>query len=215
MPQLLHDPVAHWLIVATAVAVLTGEIVATYLGRAREGKRQVFDSLADSLLLYTHGRAAVRQDRGTRVIVALALYLAIAAALAAARVPRLRVDANNWWTLGLGLAMVFAGAALRDWAIVSLGRYFRREVTIEPGQRIVRRGPYRTLRHPSYTGICLILAGFGLTFGSWVSAVVAFLIVFVGLLPRIRVEEHALAQAFGSDYTTYATSTDRMLPHVW
>ena len=214
MPQLLHDPVAHWLIVAAAVAVLTGEIVATYLGHAREGKRQVLGSLAGSLLLYTHS-AAVRQDRGTRVIVALALYLAIAAALAAARVPGLRVDANNWWTLGLGLAIVFAGAALRDWAIVSLGRYFRREVTIEPGQRIVRRGPYRTLRHPSYTGICLILAGFGLTFGSWVSAVVALLIVFVGLLPRIRVEEHALAQAFGSDYTTYAASTDRMLPHVW
>ena len=212
MSQLLHDPVAHWLIVATAVAVLTGEIVATYLGRAREEKRQVFGSLADSLLLYTHGRGAVRQDRGTRVIVALALYLAIAAALAVAKVPRLRVDANSWWTLGLGLAIVFAGAALRDWAIVSLGRYFRREVTIEPGQRIVRRGPYRVLRHPSYTGICLILAGFGLTFGSWVSAVVALLIVFVGLLPRIRVEEHALAQAFGSEY---ATSTDRMLPHVW
>ena len=214
MPQLLHDPVAHWLIVAAAVAVVTGEIVATYLGHAREGKRQVLGSLAGSLQLYTHS-ATVRQDRGTRLIVALALYLAIAAALAAARVPGLRVDANNWWTLGLGLAIVFAGAALRDWAIVSLGRYFRREVTIEPGQRIVRRGPYRTLRHPSYTGICLILAGFGLTFGSWVSAVVALLIVFVGLLPRIRVEEHALAQAFGSDYTTYATSTDRMLPHVW
>jgi protein-S-isoprenylcysteine O-methyltransferase Ste14 len=216
MPQLLHDPVAHWLIVAAAVAVVTGEAVATYFGHAREGKRQVFGSLADSLLLYRHGRgAAVRQDRGTRVIVALALYLAIAAALAAASAPRLRLDANNWWTLGLGLAIVFAGAALRDWAIVSLGRYFRREVTIEPGQRIVRRGPYRVLRHPSYTGICLILAGFGLTFGSWVSAVVALLIVFLGLLPRIRVEEHALAQAFGSDYTTYATSTDRMLPHVW
>ena len=29
------------------------------------------------------------------------------------------------------------GAALRDWAILSLGRYFRREVTIEPGLRIV------------------------------------------------------------------------------
>ena len=51
MSQLLHDPVAHWLIVAAAVAVVTGEIVATYLGHAREGKRQVFGSLADSLLL--------------------------------------------------------------------------------------------------------------------------------------------------------------------
>ena len=79
MSQLLHDPVAHWLIVAAAVAVVTGEMVVTYLGHAREGKRQVFGSLADSLLLSTHGRgAAVRQDRGTRVIVALALYLAIA-----------------------------------------------------------------------------------------------------------------------------------------
>jgi protein-S-isoprenylcysteine O-methyltransferase Ste14 len=216
MPLLLHDPVAHWLVVAAAAAVVTGETVATYFGNAREGKRRVFGSLADSVLLYANGRsAAVRQDRGTRLIVALALYLAIAAALAAARIPRLRVDANNWWTLGLGLAIVFAGAVLRDWAILSLGRYFRREVTIEPGQRIVRRGPYRTLRHPSYTGICLILAGFGLTFGSWVSAVIALLIVFAGILPRIYVEEHALAQAFGSDYTTYATSTDRMLPHVW
>ena len=112
MSQLLHDPVAHWLIVAAAVAVVTGEIVATYFGHAREGKRQIFSSLADSLLLYTRCRGtAVRQDRGTRVIVALALYLAIAAALAAARVPRLRVDANNWWTLGLGLAIGFAGAA--------------------------------------------------------------------------------------------------------
>ncbi|TML86494.1 MAG: isoprenylcysteine carboxylmethyltransferase family protein [Actinobacteria bacterium] len=216
MPLLLHDPVAHWLIVAAAVAVVAGEIVATYLGHARDGERRVVGSLADSLLLYVHGRgASMRQDRGTRLIIALALYLGIAAALAIARLPGLRVYANNWWTLGLGLTIVLAGAVLRDWAILSLGRYFRREVTIEPGQRIVRRGPYRMLRHPSYTGICLILGGFGLAFGSWVSAGAAVLIVFVGMLPRIRVEERALAQAFGSDYAAYTMSTDRILPHVW
>jgi protein-S-isoprenylcysteine O-methyltransferase Ste14 len=104
---------------------------------------------------------------------------------------------------------------LRAWAIVSLGRYFRRDVTIEPGQHIVRRGPYRMLRHPSYTGIFLILAGFGLAFGSWVSAGVALLIIFVGMLPRIRVEERALSQAFEADYTDYANSTARVIPHVW
>jgi protein-S-isoprenylcysteine O-methyltransferase Ste14 len=212
----LHDPVAHWLVVAAAVAVVVGEIVATYLGHARVGERRVFSSRADSLVLYKHRRgAAVRQDRGTRLIVALAIYLGIAAALAIAKEPGLRVYANNWWTLGLGVAVVLAGAALRDWAILSLGRYFRRVVTIEPGQRIVRRGPYRVLRHPSYTGIFLILGGFGLTFGSWVSAAVALLIAFTGMLPRIRVEERALAQAFGTDYANYADSTDRVLPHVW
>jgi protein-S-isoprenylcysteine O-methyltransferase Ste14 len=216
MPLLSHDPIAHWLVVAAAVATVVGEVVATCLGQARDGERRLLGSLADSLLLYVHGRgAALRQDRGTRLIVALAIYLGVAAALAIARVPDLRAYANDWWTLGLGIAIVLAGVALRAWAIVSLGRYFRREVTIEPGQRIVRRGPYRVLRHPSYTGLFLIIAGFGLAFGSWVSAAVALLILLVGMLPRIRVEEHALAQAFGADYTDYANSTARVLPYVW
>jgi protein-S-isoprenylcysteine O-methyltransferase Ste14 len=216
MPLLLHDPVAHWLLVAAAVAVLVGEVAATYLGRTRDGKHQLLGSQADSRMLFVHGRsAAMRQDRGTRLIIALALYLSIAAALAIARVPDLRGYANNWWTLGLGIAIVLAGAVLRDWAILTLGRYFRREVTIEPGQRIVRRGPYRVLRHPSYTGISLIFGGFGLALGSWVSAAVASLIVLVGMLPRIWVEERALAQAFDADYTDYANSTARLLPGVW
>jgi protein-S-isoprenylcysteine O-methyltransferase Ste14 len=216
MPLLLHDPVAHWLVVAAAAVATLGEVVATVLGRARDGERRLLGSLADSLLLYVHGRgAAMRQDRGTRLIVALAVYLGVAAALAIARVPGLRAYANDWWTLGVGLAVVLAGVALRAWAIVSLGRYFRREVTIEPGQRIVRRGPYRALRHPSYAGLLLIFAGFGLAFGSWVSAAVALLIVFAGMLPRIRVEERALAQAFGADYTDYTNSTARVLPRLW
>ncbi|HEX7627250.1 MAG TPA: isoprenylcysteine carboxylmethyltransferase family protein [Gaiellaceae bacterium] len=213
---LLHDPVAHWLLVAAAVTTAVAEIVASYLGQARDGVRRPLGSLADSLLLYVHGRgAALRQDRGTRLIVGLSFYLAVAAALAIARVPALRLDANNWWTFGLGIAVVLAGVALRSWAIFSLGRYFRREVTIEPGQTIVRRGPYRVLRHPSYSGLFLILTGFGLAFGSWVGAAAALLIVFAGMLPRIRVEERALARAFGPDYSDYANSTARVLPGVW
>ncbi len=78
---------------------------------------------------------------------------------------------------------------------MSLGRWFRREVTIEPGQRLVRRGPYRVLRHPSYTGLVLIFAGFGLAIGSWVGAAAALVLVLAGMLPRIRVEESALANS--------------------
>ena len=200
MPLLLHDPVAHRLVVATAVAVVAGEAVATFLGRTRDGSRRV---------------TARPQDRGTKWIIGLAGYLGITAALAISRVPSLRAYANNWWTFGLGIAIVLAGVALRAWAIVSLGRYFRRVVTIEPGQRIVRRGPYRVLRHPSYAGILLIFAGFGLAFGSWVGAAVALVIIFAGMVPRIRVEERALSQAFGADYTDYANSTARVLPHIW
>src|SRR5205823_9732963 len=101
MPLLLHDPVAHWLLVAAVVAIVLGEVVATYLGRARDGQRRPLDGLADSLLLTMRRRgAAVRQDRGTRWIIVLAVYAGVAAALAVARVPALRTYANSWWTLG-------------------------------------------------------------------------------------------------------------------
>ena len=153
MRLLLHDPVAHWLVVAAAVAVVVGEVVATYFGQARDGERRLFGSLADSRLLRVRrGGAAARLDRGTRWIIVLAVYLGIAAALEITKVPGLRAYANDWWTLGLGIAIGLAGVALRAWAILSLGRYFRPEVTIEPGQRLVRRGPIggcATLRTPA------------------------------------------------------------------
>jgi protein-S-isoprenylcysteine O-methyltransferase Ste14 len=209
MTLLSHDPAARRLLIATAVAVVAGELVASYLGHARDGQRSLIGSL-------WRGRGpAVRQDRGTRLVFGAAAYLGIAAAVGIARVPDLRDYANNWWTFGLGIAIVLFGAAFRDWSIVSLGRWFRREVTIEPGQRLVRRGPYRVLRHPSYTGLILVFAGFGLAIGSWVGAAAALVVVLAGLVPRIRVEERALANTFGAEYTEYAGSTARLLPHVW
>ena len=113
------------------------------------------------------------------------------------------------------MAIVVAGVALRAWAIVTLGRYFRREVTIEPGQRLIRRGPYRVLRHPSYTGLLVSCFGLGLAFGSWVGALAGLAIVLAGLLPRIRVEEQVLAGAFGQEYAAYARETARLVPYVW
>lgn len=179
-----------------------GEAVASLVGRARDDA-------------WSRDRAR-SQDRWTRQIVVVGAGAAVFASLTVARhVPRLRAYANNWWTFGLAIAVALGGIVLRDWAIISLGRYFRREVTIEPGQRIVRRGPYRLLRHPSYAGLLLIFGGLGLAFGSWVSAAIALFVSFLGLLPRIRVEEAALTRAFGAEYADYARSTARLVPHVW
>jgi protein-S-isoprenylcysteine O-methyltransferase len=216
MSLLLQDPPARLLVVATVLALVAGEVGATYVGRAHDGQRRLGASIAESLLLWRRRDDGVSQDRSTKWVIAVGTRVALVAALLIAlRVPALRAGANDWWTLGLGVAIVLAGVALRAWAIVTLGRYFRREVTIEPGQELVRRGPYRWLRHPSYTGILLSFFGLGLAFGSWASAAVALLVMGAGILPRIRVEEHALAGAFGTAYTEYAAATWRLLPHVW
>jgi protein-S-isoprenylcysteine O-methyltransferase Ste14 len=216
LPLLLDDPAASRLLAGAVGAFVVGEAVSTYLGQARDGQRRPLGSLAESLLLTRRRDAAAPQDRSTKWIVVLASRAGVGAAFAiAVLVPRFRAYANDWWTFAVGIALVLTGVALRAWAIFTLGRYFRREVTIEPGQRLVRSGPYRVLRHPSYAGILLAVAGLGLAFGSWVSAVAALVIVFVGLLPRIRVEERALAQAFGAEYADYESSTARLLPYVW
>ncbi len=199
---LLQDPVAGRLVAGSLAVVVVGEVVVSFLGRSRNGEGR--------------RRGAVVQDRWTKWIILLAVYLAAASAVAIAKnVPGLRAYADNWWTLGLGIAVLLAGAGFRDWSILTLGRYFRREVTIEPGQQLVRRGPYRLLRHPSYTGLLLVFGGFGLALGSWVGAACALLILFVGLLPRIRVEEGVLAQTFGRDYEDYVNATSRLVPHIW
>src|SRR4051794_2785052 len=103
------------------------------------------------------GRGGRAHDRATRVLIALAIGAAIAGArVAAALVPGPGMPAAP------GIAVMWLGLALRVWAIAALGAAFRTTVEVAPDQAVVTSGPYRRIRHPSYTGLLLIIAGFGL-----------------------------------------------------
>jgi hypothetical protein len=111
MTWLLRDPVARWLVVGSLVAMVVSEVVATYLGQARDGERHLLGSLAESLLHVRRRDAAVPQDRWTKWIIVLASRVALVAALAiVALVPGLRAYANDWWTLGLGSPLSSQGS---------------------------------------------------------------------------------------------------------
>ena len=84
------------------------------------------------------------------------------------------------------------GVAFRLWAVLSLGRFFRVAVTTQDDHRLIERGPYRRLRHPSYTGALVTLFGFGLTIGNWLSLAAA-------VLPPLAVDGPLLTvRRFGS-----------------
>jgi protein-S-isoprenylcysteine O-methyltransferase Ste14 len=192
---------ARAAIYATIGAGAFAELAATYYRR-----RDLFKT----------GRTHSPADRGTKQVVVLALVAAILASIFIARSsPALRVGADTWATFGLGLGVLATGEGLRVWAVTTLGRFFRREVTIVTGQTVVESGPYRFVRHPAYLGDLLIAFGIGLAWGSWVGAGVALGIAFVGHLPRIRVEEKTLREALGEPYERYASSHARLLPGVW
>jgi protein-S-isoprenylcysteine O-methyltransferase Ste14 len=111
--------------------------------------------------------------------------------------------------------MIVCGVALRLWAIHELGRFFRIVVTIQPDHRVVDTGPYRFVRHPSYTGLLLALAGAGVALDSWLSLLALTALPLAGILVRIRVEESALLDALGESYAAYEARTDRLIPGVW
>jgi protein-S-isoprenylcysteine O-methyltransferase Ste14 len=106
------------------------------------------------------------------------------------------------------------GWPLRIFSIVWLGPMFTRFVQIVPGHRLVTSGPYRFVRHPSYSGLLLFLAGMGLALGDWLSLASMVLLPAIGVLYRIRVEEGALLARFGEEYKAYMDRVPGLLPFV-
>jgi protein-S-isoprenylcysteine O-methyltransferase Ste14 len=148
-------------------------------------------------------------DRSSFLVIRVAGIAAVAAALLARRADLAITPPAIQYA---GLALIAAAAALREWAIIKLGRSFSRTVRIEPGQRLITDGPYRRIRHPAYTGMVLIFVGIGLALGTWVGAAAAFAIVLAATMYRITVEEDALVASFGDEYRDYMRSTWRLFP---
>jgi len=114
---------------------------------------------------------------------------------------------------GVGLAA--CGIAFRSWAARTLGRFYTRTLVVEEGQRIVRVGPYRLLRHPGYLGTVSTFAGVALGRGNWLAALAAIAALGTAFAYRIRSEERMLAETFGEEYAEYAAGTWRLVPLVW
>jgi protein-S-isoprenylcysteine O-methyltransferase Ste14 len=86
---------------------------------------------------------------------------------------------------------------------------------VDAGQAVVSTGPYRRVRHPSYTGLLLIVIGLGLGAGSWLTLLVCALLPLPAVLRRIQVEEAELTRVLGEPYRAYQAHTARLVPGVW
>lgn len=115
----------------------------------------------------------------------------------------------------VGLVLLWGGISLRFWSFRTLGRYFTFIVQTSSDQPVITAGPYRVIRHPSYTGLLLIVMGVGLFIGNWLSLASLTAAVAGGLVLRIRVEERALLQSLGDSYRAYAATHKRLVPLIW
>jgi protein-S-isoprenylcysteine O-methyltransferase len=156
----------------------------------------------------------VPEDRG---FPALGLIVFLVSNLIA--VPLLKISPAlafaTYTTSAIGLTFMLAGLVLRWWSIIHLGRLFTVDVAVTPNQPVVDSGPYKWIRHPSYTGAVMVVAGAALCFGNLASALV-LLVPYVSLLMRrIQVEEAALTRGIGDRYRQYVMRTKRLVPGVY
>jgi protein-S-isoprenylcysteine O-methyltransferase Ste14 len=118
------------------------------------------------------------------------------------------------WLTYVGDAMMIGGVALRQWAIAVLGRYFSGIIGVQRGQQVVEAGPYRLIRHPSYAGVLLILAGIAMSMLSGAAVAAAALIFGLTYGYRMRVEERVLVSELGDSYVDYMKRTKRVIPFL-
>jgi len=144
-----------------------------------------------------------------------ALLAAVVAAEVLGRRGRLLWPGGLVWPVVAGLTLVAAGIGLRAWSIVTLGRFFQYQIKVQPGHQVVTSGPYRYVRHPSYTGIAMVLAGIALASGDVWSLLAVAVLGGAGLAVRIRAEERQLTQALGGEYERFAAGRKRLVPGVW
>jgi protein-S-isoprenylcysteine O-methyltransferase Ste14 len=160
-------------------------------------------------------KGRLSRDRGTRVVISLCLAGSVWIGIVLPTwLPALDTPARRAFAVA-GLVAIWLGLAVRVWAVLTLGGSFSTFLQVDADQTVVTRGPYRWVRHPSYTGLVLIALGFGLSAGNWLSLVVCVVGPALGLLPRIVVEEAELTRVLGERYRDYQRTTHRLVPGLW
>jgi protein-S-isoprenylcysteine O-methyltransferase Ste14 len=212
-----HRTGAQVILGVTAAFAVVAESWATYAGDASGDTsrwRRVFRS-GYAAALVKNRREGSTSDEGTKRILMGGTILGLLAMVSIAkRFPGARVGANDWFGVCVGATLALAGIGLRVWAVRSLGRFFEREVVIDPEHTLVRTGPYQWVRHPAYTGNLFTWFGVGVAIGSWLGALLGTAVILLAHIPRIRVEERVLSRAFGAAYER-DSSRFRLIPGAW
>lgn len=119
------------------------------------------------------------------------------------------------WVAWSGVLLVATGVLLRIVARATLRESFSGYVQTCPQHRLVTNGLYAWVRHPLYLATLVLFLGIPAAYASWGSAVISLALGVPALVYRIRVEEAALAQWFGDEYSEYRRRTAGLLPLLW
>jgi len=113
-----------------------------------------------------------------------------------------------------GVALLILGSLLRRWCFRTLGEYFTGDVKARADQPVIRTGPYRYVRHPSYTAGIMMFSGIGLALGNWFSFLLITIASIATYWYRVTIEERALLGTIGEPYASFMKERKRFIPYI-
>lgn len=154
-------------------------------------------------------------DKNTRKANVISIILAIVIGNLFINVKYFRIAGSFNSHLIIAIIIIWTGLGLRFWAIQTLGKFFRTTVMIQKGHKVVQNGPYRYIRHPSYTGLLLTTIGVAIGMENWIGLILMISIVFIALQKRIILEEKVLQKSLSGEYQSYIKNTKRLIPFIY
>jgi protein-S-isoprenylcysteine O-methyltransferase Ste14 len=176
-----------------------------------------------AFLLYWRIKAAdtkttQRREPAAPGILRTLAFLIVIVLLSTTRIPLPWLYRQLWpsgiWPFGVGAAITVVGLLFAVWARQHLASNWSSSVTIKQGHELITTGPYALVRHPIYTGILTGFLGTAIAL-SQVRGVIGFVLIFVVLWAKLRMEEEWMRSQFGETYATYAHQTAALVPYFF
>ena len=119
----------------------------------------------------------------------------------------------------LHYSISFAGALLfllalfgRNWSIRTLGKFHSNNIEIRKNHKLIKKGPYKFLRHPYYLSIMLEVLGVTLIANALYAFFLALFVYVPLALMRAFFEERAMSDQFGEMYSHYKSEVSAFFP---
>jgi len=156
-----------------------------------------------------------KRDRGTELQIIWSVFVTQVLVIFEAAHVRFP-DSAKWDAITIGaLVAMSLGLVLRTWSVYTLGRHFTMHLAVQKEHRVIRTGPYRYLRHPSYVGAFLTYVGTPVFLHAWYMLIPTAVILTVAWLRRIHHEERMLRDELGEEYEAYCRDVKRAIPGIW
>ena len=168
-----------------------------------------------SLTRRSRSKTGTKQDRSTLRIIWLVIAVSLMSGVFVAHHFRAAALPHGLLLASASVMLFVAGLILRWWAIITLGRFFTMDVTIEKDHELVERGPFRIVRSSFLHWRVAGVHGSGVV-ATQLGRPAGFLVpIGAAFIHRMNVEEDALLQALGLRYTEYMKRTKRLVPFVY